>query len=125
MAWDSCLSQSICGLTQLNLILLLQVKKNFGSLLTSSGSNLCDQADKAPSLEPEASLGSLGPSGSMSSMDSCSSAVKVSLRCPITFNRINLPARGQDCKHLQCFDLESYLRLNGDRGSGWKCPVCR
>lgn len=50
-------------------------------------------------------------------------AIKVSLKCPITFRRITLPARGHDCKHIQCFDLESYLRLNCERGS-WKCPVC-
>lgn len=50
-------------------------------------------------------------------------AIKVSLKCPITFRRITLPARGHDCKHIQCFDLESYLRLNCDRGN-WKCPVC-
>ncbi|EDO40709.1 predicted protein, partial [Nematostella vectensis] len=50
-------------------------------------------------------------------------AIKVSLKCPITFRRISLPARGHDCKHIQCFDLESYLRLNCERGS-WKCPVC-
>jgi len=28
-------------------------------------------------------------------------AIKVSLKCPITFKRISLPARGQDCKHIQ------------------------
>lgn len=28
-------------------------------------------------------------------------AIKVSLKCPITFKRINLPARGQECKHVQ------------------------
>ncbi|KAK3738044.1 hypothetical protein QZH41_012919 [Actinostola sp. cb2023] len=50
-------------------------------------------------------------------------AIKVSLKCPITFRRITLPARGNECKHIQCFDLESYLRLNCERGS-WKCPVC-
>ncbi|XP_023217100.1 zinc finger MIZ domain-containing protein 1-like isoform X2 [Centruroides sculpturatus] len=50
-------------------------------------------------------------------------AIKVSLKCPITFKRITLPARGQDCKHIQCFDLESYLQLNSDRGA-WRCPVC-
>ncbi|XP_071952219.1 zinc finger MIZ domain-containing protein 1-like isoform X2 [Antedon mediterranea] len=50
-------------------------------------------------------------------------AVKVSLKCPITFRRITLPARGPDCKHIQCFDLESYLQLNCERGS-WRCPVC-
>uniref|UniRef100_V9KIV1 Zinc finger MIZ domain-containing protein 1-like protein n=1 Tax=Callorhinchus milii TaxID=7868 RepID=V9KIV1_CALMI len=50
-------------------------------------------------------------------------AIKVSLKCPITFRRIQLPARGHDCKHIQCFDLESYLQLNCERGT-WRCPVC-
>lgn len=44
--------------------------------------------------------------------------------CPITFKRITLPARGHDCKHIQCFDLESYLQMNCERGS-WRCPVCK
>ncbi|XP_058152658.1 zinc finger MIZ domain-containing protein 2 isoform X2 [Dasypus novemcinctus] len=50
-------------------------------------------------------------------------AIKVSLKCPITFRRIQLPARGHDCRHVQCFDLESYLQLNCERGT-WRCPVC-
>lgn len=25
---------------------------------------------------------------------------------------------------LQCFDLESYLQLNCERGT-WRCPVCK
>ncbi|GIY27177.1 zinc finger MIZ domain-containing protein 1 [Caerostris extrusa] len=50
-------------------------------------------------------------------------AIKVSLKCPITFKRITLPARGQECKHIQGFDLESYLQLNSERGA-WRCPVC-
>ena len=53
-----------------------------------------------------------------------SDPVRVSLKCPISGKRMALPARGQECKHLQCFDLEAYLRLNGDRGS-WKCPICQ
>lgn len=28
-------------------------------------------------------------------------AIKVSLKCPITFRRITLPARGHECKHIQ------------------------
>ncbi|XP_005112445.2 zinc finger MIZ domain-containing protein 1 [Aplysia californica] len=50
-------------------------------------------------------------------------AIKVPLKCPITCRRITLPARGHDCKHIQCFDLQSYLQLNCDKGL-WKCPVC-
>ena len=48
---------------------------------------------------------------------------QVSLRCPLTFRRMTLPSRGHECKHLQCFDLESYLKANGE-GGFWKCPVC-
>ncbi|XP_076461438.1 zinc finger MIZ domain-containing protein 1-like [Babylonia areolata] len=50
-------------------------------------------------------------------------AIKVPLKCPITCSRITLPARGHDCKHIQCFDLDSYLKLNCERGT-WRCPVC-
>lgn len=49
---------------------------------------------------------------------------KIFLKCPITFKRIALPARGHECKHIQCFDLESYLQLNCERGN-WRCPVCK
>ncbi|GAB0088550.1 zinc finger MIZ domain-containing protein 2 [Sergentomyia squamirostris] len=47
----------------------------------------------------------------------------VSLKCPITFKKISLPARGQECRHLTCFDLESYLQINCERGN-WRCPIC-
>jgi len=29
--------------------------------------------------------------------------VKVSLKCPITYRKIVLPARGGECKHIQVF----------------------
>jgi len=51
-------------------------------------------------------------------------SVKITLKCPITFRRITLPARGNECRHIQCFDLESYLQLNAERGL-WRCPVCK
>ena len=50
--------------------------------------------------------------------------LQVSLRCPLTFKRISLPARGHDCRHIQCWDLEAYLKLNCEKGL-WKCPVCK
>ncbi|CAI8038488.1 Zinc finger MIZ domain-containing protein 2 [Geodia barretti] len=49
--------------------------------------------------------------------------VRVSLKCPVTFKRIQLPARGAECKHIQCFDLEAYLKMNCERCT-WRCPVC-
>ena len=49
--------------------------------------------------------------------------IKVGLKCPITSQRITLPAQGHDCKHIQCFDLESYLKINCEHNQ-WRCPVC-
>jgi hypothetical protein len=38
---------------------------------------------------------------------------------------MTLPARGHDCRHLQCFDLEAFLKSNGERQpAAWRCPVC-
>ncbi len=37
---------------------------------------------------------------------------------------MTLPARGSDCRHLQCFDLESFLRSTCSENPGWRCPVC-
>uniref|UniRef100_A0A3B3DIU8 Zinc finger MIZ-type containing 1 n=1 Tax=Oryzias melastigma TaxID=30732 RepID=A0A3B3DIU8_ORYME len=68
---------------------ITKVKRNFSSVAASSGSATLNGEDGVEQT-----------------------AIKVSLKCPITFRRIQLPARGHDCKHVQCFDLESYLQLN-------------
>ncbi|KAK1905763.1 Zinc finger MIZ domain containing protein 1 [Dissostichus eleginoides] len=79
---------------------ITKVKRNFSSVAASTGSTTLNGEDGVEQT-----------------------AIKVSLKCPITFRRIQLPARGHDCKHVQCFDLESYLQLNCERGT-WRCPVC-
>lgn len=48
---------------------------------------------------------------------------KVSLQCPLMKFRIQLPTRATTCKHVQCFDLESYLMMN-EKKPTWMCPVC-
>ncbi|XP_062319394.1 zinc finger MIZ domain-containing protein 1a isoform X4 [Osmerus eperlanus] len=79
---------------------ITKIKRNFSSVVASSGNTTLNGEDGVEQT-----------------------AIKVSLKCPITFRRIQLPARGHDCKHVQCFDLESYLQLNCERGT-WRCPVC-
>jgi hypothetical protein len=49
--------------------------------------------------------------------------LKVSLQCPLMKFRIRLPARSNKCKHVQCFDAESYLMMN-EKKPTWNCPVC-
>ena len=44
---------------------------------------------------------------------------KLSLKCPISLSRIKIPVRGKHCKHVQCFDLRSFVEENT-----WICPCC-
>jgi hypothetical protein len=63
----------------------------------------------------------------------------VSLADPFTSLMYEIPVRGLGCKHLECFDLETWLRTRpskpppevGDRKDrepckidSWKCPIC-
>ena len=50
-------------------------------------------------------------------------SLKASLVCPLSKKRIEIPARGNDCKHLDCFDLKAHLVMN-DKRSEWLCPIC-
>lgn len=48
---------------------------------------------------------------------------RVSLRCPLTIKRIDIPVRGINCNHPQCFDLRGFLNFCAVTGV-WQCPVC-
>jgi hypothetical protein len=41
-----------------------------------------------------------------------------------THKRISVPVRGMECKHLNCFDLYTYLELNAEKNL-WTCPICQ
>lgn len=47
----------------------------------------------------------------------------MSLKCPLSTLRIDLPVRGIQCRHNQCFDATSYLQLQ-EQGPTWLCPIC-
>ena len=51
------------------------------------------------------------------------STLKASLLCPLMKCRIKIPGRSSLCKHVQCFDLTSYLSMN-EKKPTWNCPVC-
>ncbi|KAL8286240.1 hypothetical protein RQP46_004728 [Phenoliferia psychrophenolica] len=48
----------------------------------------------------------------------------LSLLDPTTAEQIMRPVRGEDCEHLETFDLSTYLAVNRTSGE-WKCPHCR
>ena len=48
-----------------------------------------------------------------------------SLNCPMSMTPIEKPVRGKKCKHLQCFDLASFIHSNSfPSGRRWRCSVC-
>uniref|UniRef100_A0A1A9ZGR8 SP-RING-type domain-containing protein n=1 Tax=Glossina pallidipes TaxID=7398 RepID=A0A1A9ZGR8_GLOPL len=49
--------------------------------------------------------------------------IKVSFICRLLGSKMQTPARGVTCKHLQCFDLATYLRTNY-KDEMWRCPEC-
>jgi hypothetical protein len=47
----------------------------------------------------------------------------ISLICPLMIDRINVPAKGINCKHSNSFDLKMFLQL-ADQSFNWQCPIC-
>lgn len=50
------------------------------------------------------------------------------LLCPISFERVETPARGRRCDHIRCFDLSSYIqamRRMKAFNNRWCCPICQ
>ena len=47
----------------------------------------------------------------------------MSLKDPISTQRINTPCRSTVCTHNQCFDAESFLLLQ-EQAPTWTCPIC-
>ncbi|KAF6204060.1 hypothetical protein GE061_002400 [Apolygus lucorum] len=50
-------------------------------------------------------------------------STEFSLTCPLSRKRFVVPAQGENCNHLGCFDLHVYLKLNAHTRR-WLCPVC-
>ncbi|KAG9235504.1 PINIT domain-containing protein [Amylocarpus encephaloides] len=55
--------------------------------------------------------------------DIVATASVLSLKCPLSTLRIDLPCRSMACRHNQCFDAKSYLQLQ-EQGPTWLCPIC-
>ena len=47
----------------------------------------------------------------------------MSLKCPLSTLRIDIPCRSTICTHNQCFDALSFLQLQ-EQAPTWTCPVC-
>lgn len=47
----------------------------------------------------------------------------LSLKCPLSTLRIDVPSRSAICTHNQCFDANSFLQLQ-EQAPTWTCPIC-
>lgn len=57
--------------------------------------------------------------------DVVATVTMLSVRCPLGLCVIDLPARGLNCKHLQCFDLKTFMLFSKKaRSKAWRCTVC-
>lgn len=57
----------------------------------------------------------------------CLTSNILSLKCPLTMERVFEPARGVQCQHLQCFGFEAFVKSNMSLNAfnnRWKCPIC-
>ena len=56
---------------------------------------------------------------------SSNSSLTLSLLCPISKKTMKTAVRGRLCKHIQCFDLETFIHSNKHiTGGRWRCGVC-
>jgi hypothetical protein len=62
-------------------------------------------------------------------------SLNISLTDPFSFKTVNTAIRGVDCKHLECFDLRTWLETRPRKPTKhgrkepslidvWKCPIC-
>ncbi|CAG9318438.1 unnamed protein product [Blepharisma stoltei] len=55
-----------------------------------------------------------------------SRSVKLSIKCPFTMTLMEIPVRGTKCDHLQCFNLDPFVRLQkSSKVNRWRCPICK
>ncbi|KAJ6226635.1 tonalli [Anaeramoeba flamelloides] len=50
-------------------------------------------------------------------------SISISLICPLGRKRISIPSKGINCTHIQCFDLECFLRF-AIENQIFNCPCC-
>ncbi|EDO14864.1 hypothetical protein Kpol_363p4 [Vanderwaltozyma polyspora DSM 70294] len=55
--------------------------------------------------------------------DILASSFILSLKCPISFKKIQYPSRSKFCNHIECFDSYWYL-VSQSQIPNWKCPIC-
>jgi len=53
-------------------------------------------------------------------LEVASTSLRLPLDCPAMRIRMRMPGRATTCKHVHCFDIEGYLRMNEKKPSIFK-----
>lgn len=77
----------------------------------------------SPKTEKETALIIGAVSNKAADADIVTTSQVLSLKCPLSYMRLQLPCRSLICTHIQCFDATSYLQLQ-EQGPQWLCPIC-
>ncbi|KII65513.1 E3 SUMO-protein ligase PIAS2 [Thelohanellus kitauei] len=107
-------------------VLTDQPGKFYYSLIIGRKKNkneICQQVLNNPMISIDQSLAILKQPKSDDQDIQFEGKLVVSLRCPISLTIMQTPVRFMQCKHVQCFDLESYLSLMLQYPT-FICPVC-
>ncbi|KAG8882055.1 SUMO ligase siz1 [Tulasnella sp. 332] len=83
---------------------------------------LVDRLRKGKYRSREAVLASMKESNQYDD-DIVAGPQKISLKCPISYTRIDTPSRSSKCVHASCFDAQSWYSMM-EITSTWQCPIC-
>jgi hypothetical protein len=96
----------------------IMVQLGYFTSLSDMRERVINQSSNDPSASREKMMQSFQNSDDVACMED-----ELSLRCKISMARIRTPVKGLKCRHLQCFDLDTFLEF-ARRHSHWLCPNC-
>lgn len=86
-------------------------------------SNLLEEVKRRDKISKLTVVEMIQADNNLDDDDLVATASRVSLKDPVSFIRMKIPARAKSCTHLECFDLETYFDLQ-KQGPSWVCPLC-
>lgn len=85
--------------------------------------DLLKELQKRPVREPEKTKEFIKKSME-SDIDMGVDSMFATVKDPLSKTKMELPARGKACIHLQCFDAKQFLQMNEQKQT-WLCPLCK
>lgn len=104
----------IPGKNSLNLLRVTDPESYFWALVLirkKTDDYLIREISQKPGLSVEMGKYNLIRKLNSGDSDIQSKSLKLSIKCPFTMTLMEIPVRGTKCDHLQCFNLDPFIRL--------------